>query len=580
MTKQKSVSAVTQVTQFLRVPRFDSIKSRILVLAVVGALLPAGTMLGVAYRQTRNALEDRITDDLVTESSQTARGVNVWLKERLYDLRIFAASEEVVSNLGRSSRQGEGSTRLRDYLRSLHARIPDFEQFYVLDAKGRVLASSGAESRGVKLPGDWQRAFRTAGQAVGDAYWDTRAAKGKMIVAVPVQLAGGQVAGAFAAELSLAPLQATIREFARDTSVNGVYLASDSGHVLARTGEVSRRLLNIRLNPVTMQRLARRENVATTYVNFEGREVLGTLERVPQTQWSVIAEVPIDVTFAEVRNFRNFGLLVGAFVLLIVAWTAYRLGILIVRPLERLAAGASEVARGDLDVDLPDAGGAGEVGVLTTVFNGMVQRLRGGRQQLASANETLRNKNEELERLSVTDGLTGLANHRALMQRLTEEGTRSIRNKRGFAVIMCDVDHFKQFNDEFGHPAGDEVLKLVAGLVRDSTRTVDCAARYGGEEFALLLPETDLAGALEVAERIRSRVERRDFPGRKITVSLGVAEYPKHARTPQEVVAEADAALYEAKRAGRNQVKWAKTSRTPRVPTARQPRSVAVRKKG
>jgi len=209
-----------------------------------------------------------------------------------------------------------------------------------------------------------------------------------------------------------------------------------------------------------------------------------------------------------------------------VAASAYYLGIIIVRPLERLAQGAAEVSLGDLDVDLPNTGG-GEVAVLTGVFNRMVKRLREGR--------------EELKRLSVTDGLTGLTNHRALMQRLQEEALRSLRSQREFCVIMTDVDHFKSYNDNFGHPAGDEVLKRVAALLEESTRTVDCVARYGGEEFALLLPETDVAGALEVAERIRARIEAEPFAERAVTVSVGVAEFPSDGDRPEKIIEVADA---------------------------------------
>jgi diguanylate cyclase (GGDEF)-like protein len=224
-----------------------------------------------------------------------------------------------------------------------------------------------------------------------------------------------------------------------------------------------------------------------------------------------------------------------------------------VRPLERLTQAAAEVAAGDLAVDLPE-GGSGEVGSLTIVFNHMVSRLRQGRRKLDEINETLRSQNEELERLSTTDGLTGLANHRFLMQRLEEERIRARRSNRSFSVLMADVDHFKEYNDTFGHPAGDEVLKKVATILRDATREMDCAARYGGEEFAVVMPETNVAGAIAVAERIRERTGREKFPGRQITLSIGVAEFPADGDAPQAVVAAADRALYQAKRDGRDRV--------------------------
>jgi diguanylate cyclase (GGDEF)-like protein len=540
---------------------------------VLGALIPAGITLGVAYTQNRRALEAKISQDLSSESTQTARAISVWLKERLYDLRVFASSDEVSTNLNRYATQGLASPRLREYLRSLHERFTDFEQIIVLDANGRVLATSAQQATTVRLPTDWQKTLRQQGQVVGDAYWDSRTSRGKLIVAVPISRADGRLIGAFAAEINLAPVQALLNAYSRDSLVGGVYLAAETGALIASAREISDRLLKSSLKEGTFRRLARSEGATVTYTNFDGREVVGTLKKVPQTGWSVVAEISADAAFDQVRRFRNGALLVVLLVLLVVAATAYRLGLIIVRPLERLAEGAAEVAMGDLDVDLTDTGAAGEVGALTGVFNHMVSRLRAGRSQLASANETLRQKNAELEQLSVTDGLTGLVNHRALMQRLMEESLRSQRNKRAFAVIMTDVDHFKTYNDEFGHPAGDEVLKKVSLVLRECTRTVDCVARYGGEEFAVLLPETEMSGALEVAERIRSRVEGAEFPGRRITLSIGVAEFPTDADTAPGIIAIADKALYVAKREGRNQVAQAKqAAKKQKLPAPRAPR--------
>jgi diguanylate cyclase (GGDEF)-like protein len=138
------------------------------------------------------------------------------------------------------------------------------------------------------------------------------------------------------------------------------------------------------------------------------------------------------------------------------------------------------------------------------------------------------------------------------------------------SVIMADVDHFKNYNDEFGHPAGDEVLKRMGAILKETTRTMDSVARYGGEEFAILLPETSLSGAREVAERIRQRVESAAFAHRKITVSIGVAEYPKHGDSPKAALKAADVALYHAKRGGRNQVAHARLTAGKEVlPAAR-----------
>jgi diguanylate cyclase (GGDEF)-like protein len=245
-------------------------------------------------------------------------------------------------------------------------------------------------------------------------------------------------------------------------------------------------------------------------------------------------------------------LLIVSALLFVVGLIAYRMGLLIVRPLERLTRGAAEVAEGDLAVDLPAA--SGEVGDLTAVFNHMVGRLRHSRQELDAVNERLRQKNEELEHLSTSDALTGLHNRRYLTQRLSQELGRSFRYKASFAILMVDVDEFKKYNDAYGHPAGDEVLKKVAAILLHSTRTVDCTSRYGGEEFAVLLTNTAGESAVEIAERIRARVASQEFSGRKITVSIGIAEFPEHGQSAEAVISSADEALYAAKRAGRNKV--------------------------
>jgi diguanylate cyclase (GGDEF)-like protein len=167
---------------------------------------------------------------------------------------------------------------------------------------------------------------------------------------------------------------------------------------------------------------------------------------------------------------------------------------------------------------------------------------------------------EELERLSVTDRLTELYNHGYFQQRLEEELERASRFGRTLSLIMLDIDNFKLFNDRWGHPRGDTVLRAVSAVIRENLREIDVPARYGGEEFIVVLPETDEAGALAVAERIRSSMAEYGFetgegtPVAHQTASLGVATYPMHGASAPRLVEAADAAMYEAKRRGKNQV--------------------------
>ncbi|RZL35179.1 MAG: sensor domain-containing diguanylate cyclase [Rubrivivax sp.] len=174
----------------------------------------------------------------------------------------------------------------------------------------------------------------------------------------------------------------------------------------------------------------------------------------------------------------------------------------------------------------------------------------------AIAIESMLNR-ERLRRAGMTDGLTGVHNRRYFDHRSLIEFSQAVRHRYPLACLFLDIDHFKNINDSHGHPTGDEVLRQVGGLIQRSLRTGDLAARYGGEEFVILLPRTDLAGAREVAERIRLMVQDAPFvtpDGGTLsaTLSAGLAMLPVGAASFAELLAAADRALYEAKRAGRN----------------------------
>ncbi|HVL66837.1 MAG TPA: diguanylate cyclase [Vicinamibacterales bacterium] len=173
----------------------------------------------------------------------------------------------------------------------------------------------------------------------------------------------------------------------------------------------------------------------------------------------------------------------------------------------------------------------------------------------------LEEANRRLEALSYRDALTGVANRRAFDQALDAEWRRGLRARRPLSVLLVDIDHFKRFNDTYGHPAGDRSLgQVAAALAGVIHRPGDTVARYGGEEFGVLLPETDPEGAAAVGDRMREAVEALRLAhaggvGGLVTISAGVATVvPSEDGAPEALVAAADAALYDAKRGGRNRV--------------------------
>jgi two-component system cell cycle response regulator len=179
----------------------------------------------------------------------------------------------------------------------------------------------------------------------------------------------------------------------------------------------------------------------------------------------------------------------------------------------------------------------------------------------AQALETTRADNRRLEALATTDPLTRVLNRRALIDRLTSEVDRARRYDSSLALLLFDIDHFKQINDTAGHLAGDSVLRQLGALLEDAVRKVDIVARYGGEEFIAILPETSSDGAVTFAERLRERISTHSFDigaGRivRLTVSIGIATFPSAGvASTEDLIARADEALYRAKAAGRNQVK-------------------------
>lgn len=194
----------------------------------------------------------------------------------------------------------------------------------------------------------------------------------------------------------------------------------------------------------------------------------------------------------------------------------------------------------------------GRLCAIRSIFHDITSRKH-QEQMLAEHQRQLSNANVKLALLATTDALTGLKNRRVFDERMDYECERAIRQQCPLALMILDVDHFKDYNDSFGHPAGDRVLQELSLLLQQNCRSIDCVVRYGGEEFAIILPNTGTAGALTMAERFRQVIMNHDWPERMITVSIGLAAViPKTEADLPRLIESADHCLYEAKNAGRN----------------------------
>lgn len=544
------------VTQRLNVLRPDSIRSKILVFAVLATLLPSLATACFSYLANKRSLSAKASEELLSVSSQTAREVDLWMKERRYDLRVFASSYEVTENLeriqrdgGQSPRSGRSYQHLTNYLKSVHERFVDYEELLIVDNRGRVVASSSEKPLAALLDPDWQSRLQGDQLVLSGPYWNDATGRPEILISVPIGVAGGKSPGGISARVNLHSLAATLQRFAPGES-GQIYLMRDDGSLIVGSRESSAATMTLRHSAVAARSQLAGEGRSIEYTNFMGDDVLGSTRHVAGADWVVVAEIPLIEVFGQLGRLRDVMLLIVVGMLAVASALGYALGLFIVRPLDRLTRGAAKVAGGDLYVDLPVETG-GEVGYLTEVFNNMVARLRSGR--------------DELERLSVTDHLTGLNNRRRLMEALENEVRRSRRLRHKFTVLIADVDNFKQYNDAHGHPAGDEVLKRVAAVLREATQDVDFVARYGGEEFFVMMPELGASAAIGLAERIRAQLARQKFAGGAVTLSIGVAEFPAQGDSGDALIAAADAALYEAKRAGRDRIALSQASAPARA---------------
>jgi diguanylate cyclase (GGDEF)-like protein len=298
------------------------------------------------------------------------------------------------------------------------------------------------------------------------------------------------------------------------------------------------------------------------YIGEMGDHRLASAGRLGSADWILVVEAPFKEVFAPVLSVVKRVFLTDLGIILLFSFLAYRVTAAIMQPIEALSEGAARISQGDVEHEIPTPKTNDEIGLLTRTFNDMMRKLRqsqleieADKRRLTEQNEELHRANEVLAQLSITDGLTKLHNHRYFQDHLTREIKRLSRTGESLSMILIDLDDFKQLNDRHGHAAGDEVLVSIAGLMNDSVRESDLLARYGGEEFVILAPNTDIHGAVAIAEKIRMTVESSsqivDDSMRpiKLTISCGVAQYRGNRK---QFFQTADGALYDAKRQGKN----------------------------
>lgn len=288
-------------------------------------------------------------------------------------------------------------------------------------------------------------------------------------------------------------------------------------------------------------------------VSLDGKSYIVGRASLSDTKAVLAVLLPLDAVIGEANRQARYEvgkILLAGILSFLVIWLGGEL--LVVRPIESLARGAARLGSGDLTTRIPTDALAPELTRLGESFNAMAVQLR-------EREEELRRANERLSDLASSDALTGIANRRGFDERCADEWNRAKRAGEHLALLVIDVDHFKKFNDNFGHDAGDAVLQTLGRVLTKSVRTSDVACRYGGEEFLVILPDAVAQEALRRAEALRNDVRGTAVVqgGRRlerVTISVGVATFPEHGSDRESLIAVADDALRRAKAEGRDRV--------------------------
>jgi diguanylate cyclase (GGDEF)-like protein len=442
------------------------------------------------------------------------------------------------------------------YLSDLAAGMPWVNGVSIVDADGKIKCSTVPRTIGLDLSD--QPHLRTAmetGEFVIGKYMIGKLHQKPTFVAVyPTHAIDASNRGAVLTSVDLQWVNGLIATLKRRAG-SSVLLVDGAGTVIAGgLGKTEWTGQRIHETPF-FKRLGESDEGALRSEGLDGERRIFGFVRVASSdarlvvglnEAEVLQSVDREILMAYIQ-LGFFGLLV-----LLIAWFGGER--LIVDPIRSLARVAERFGRGDLRARATRTAWAKEFAPLTTALNDMAHRLAEREQQLRDANS-------HLQELASSDALSGLANRRSFDSRLAADWQRAGKFGRPVALLMIDVDHFKLFNDRYGHVEGDVCLRRIGKLLRETaTGEDDLPARYGGEEFALLLAGADIHTALARGERLRRAVEalciaHASSPNGQVTVSVGVASLiPALTAPPEQLIEAADIALYNAKRRGRNAV--------------------------
>jgi diguanylate cyclase (GGDEF)-like protein len=533
----------------LRRQPLSSLATKIVSVVFLSTFLTAFVVSAIAVYSAYGFLRGRIEESYPLLLTGTSEQILSRLDEGGIELERLAAEPALHRALRGASPERSAEETLNEAL----LRTAFFDALLLVDSSGESVAAV-ARGDAPPPPALLQALAPEAGAGATHAISD--AGELGAPVAVVSVAGGGEVLGTLCGVFH----RAGLRELLAPESLGGrgeLFLIDGSGKM--RLGPPEAQSLEAALGAEWLEdasgevRLRRSDSTGW---------VVGAALPLGALDWTLVVEQPFAEAFQPMFWLLTRLLVIDLCVILLFGLLARKVSATIAQPIEALSEGARRISQGELDLEIPSAEGNYEIGLLIRTFNDMTRKhlrdrteIQQVNRKLLAQNDELQRANEVLEQLSITDGLTKLHNHRFFQEHLGREIKRVDRSGEPLSLLMMDIDDFKQLNDHFGHQAGDELLVGLAGILNQSMRDSDLVARYGGEEFAVLAANTDLTGAANLGEKIRTAVAEAAFivgdsmrPTR-MTISIGVAQY---RGSRKQLFRRADRALYHAKSEGKD----------------------------
>jgi diguanylate cyclase (GGDEF)-like protein len=524
-------------------------------LALLALMLVAPLML-----ERARSLED-------TRSKQIARASQEFssLAQHSADAQreVISSVETVLKSAAYIRASQGGVSRSCDILRaSLPAHLPWIRTLLIVGKDGRVQCATNNIFVGVDLSDrDYLKKARDSRQLVfSDFLFAKITNKSVMMAAYPVSAINEEADAVILAGVNLDWMSKVMSNLGGRAGITAALIDS-TGSVLAAPGEDAS-LIGRSLDTVPLLSAIAETAVGSdqpqgslSFVAADGSKRSLSFARIAGTQSRLVVSIDeAKVSAAIDRDIRTAYLQLGFVCLFVLLGALIAAEKLIINPIEMMVATAKRFGEGEWTVRAARNGLPSEFVPLARAFNAMAAQLSQRERDLVATND-------RLTLIASIDMLSGLANRRGFQSRLDFEWMKAEQFEAELSLLMIDVDHFKLFNDTYGHPEGDACLtRLGETLAGIAAQTMGFAGRYGGEEFCLLLPNTDGARAIEIGERVRAAVESLAMPHstsnyQTVTVSIGVASAkPSNTQSPADLIEAADAALYAAKHRGRNAV--------------------------